>query len=236
MIRAVFFDAGHTLLDVYGVSKSQLFRILVEKVVCEVFPEKKWKVAARESERFFEKWRHDKFYIHSDEYRKKYYSIGLTTLGFSITETEKYVSKLLRTADFKLPKQIRVTNGGMKVIHELKMKGYQLGVISNWDGTLQKVLVELGIAHYFDVIVDSYWIGERKPSPSIFQHAIAQLGFTPRQILHIGDSYQADFLGAQESGMRALLLDSLEMYEITERINDLSELLDHPWLIGERNS
>ncbi|WP_052807452.1 HAD family hydrolase [Risungbinella massiliensis] len=236
MIRAIFFDAGHTLLDVYGVPKNQLFRVMVEKVVQEAFPERKWKEATRESERFYEKWRHDKSYVHSDEYRKVYYSIGLSSLGISPKESERYIVNLLHTNRFKLSRQIQVTDGGLEIIQELKERGYRLGVISNWDGTLQKVLIDLGIVHYFDVIVDSDWIGVRKPSPFIFQHAIAQLGLPPRQILHIGDSYHADFLGAQRSGMRALLLDSLEMVEITERIHSLSELLDHPWLNGEPSS
>ena len=45
-----------------------------------------------------------------------------------------------------------------------------------------------------------------KPHPEIFHAALASLRSEPAQTLHVGDSYEADWVGARQVGMQALLL------------------------------
>ena len=48
--------------------------------------------------------------------------------------------------------------------------------------------------------------GRPKPHPSIFAAAQARLGCPAAATLFVGDSYEADYLGAKGAGMQALLI------------------------------
>lgn len=48
-------------------------------------------------------------------------------------------------------------------------------------------------------------VGYLKPHPSIFHHALEQIGTTPDNTLFVGDNSTADIAGAQGVGMRAVL-------------------------------
>lgn len=45
-----------------------------------------------------------------------------------------------------------------------------------------------------------------KPSPQLFEHALESLGFSPNEILMIGDRYETDILGATRLGIKPVLI------------------------------
>lgn len=103
----------------------------------------------------------------------------------------------------------------------------KVGVISNTeDGRLEEVLKLTGICERFDVLVDSYAVGLRKPDAAIFHYALEQLGVEPSEAVYVGDSYGHDVVGAQGAGLRAILLDPLEMHTASDcpTIRTLREL------------
>ncbi|RUS21252.1 HAD-like domain-containing protein [Endogone sp. FLAS-F59071] len=57
-------------------------------------------------------------------------------------------------------------------LKELNARGMQMGVISNTDERLAKVIVSFELDQYLDFVVISAEFGEEKPSPLIFEHAI----------------------------------------------------------------
>ncbi|MDQ3820293.1 MAG: HAD-IA family hydrolase, partial [Acidobacteriota bacterium] len=82
------------------------------------------------------------------------------------------------------------------VIAELKGAGLRVGVISNTeDGRVRESLEE--IADQFDLLVDSFIVGLRKPDVRIFQYAIGQLRVAAHEAVYVGDSYGHDVLGAE---------------------------------------
>jgi putative hydrolase of the HAD superfamily len=91
-----------------------------------------------------------------------------------------------------------------------------MGVISNSDGTVGKLLEELDLAQYFESVTDSHVCGCEKPSPQIFQIALNTLKVNPEQAIYIGDVYSVDFLGARGVGMSALLMDAAGVYAATK--------------------
>lgn len=94
------------------------------------------------------------------------------------------------------------------LLSRLVERGYRLGVISNSNGRLTAHLQRVGLASFFQVIVDSAEVGVEKPHPEIFRIALARAGSAaPEEALHIGDVYAIDVLGAAGAGMNALLLD-----------------------------
>jgi putative hydrolase of the HAD superfamily len=89
----------------------------------------------------------------------------------------------------------------------LRDHGYRLGVISNWDDNLTELCQAWGIASFFDFILASWSVGYAKPNPLIFQEAARRAAVGAEAILHIGDSYRADFLGARAAGLSAVWLN-----------------------------
>lgn len=88
----------------------------------------------------------------------------------------------------------------------IRSAGYRLGIISNATHALPRMLEDAGLAGLFDTITYSFDTGAEKPDPRIFRRAVAQVGATPEQAVHVGDSYDADYLGARNAGLHAVLL------------------------------
>jgi HAD superfamily hydrolase (TIGR01509 family) len=104
--------------------------------------------------------------------------------------------------------------------------GYPLGVISNADGRIARVLERCGIADCFQSITDSGVVGYEKPNPAIFQAALASIGADARHCLYVGDVYSVDYLGATRAGMKAMLFDVAGAYRDRDlpRVDSLEQL------------
>jgi putative hydrolase of the HAD superfamily len=90
---------------------------------------------------------------------------------------------------------------------DLGSRGVLLAVVSNWDSHLPGLLEALGLARSFRAVTVSAIEGTGKPEPEIFRRTCARLGLSPAQALHVGDSLVEDYEGARAAGLSALLLD-----------------------------
>jgi putative hydrolase of the HAD superfamily len=88
----------------------------------------------------------------------------------------------------------------------LTEQGIRLGIISNWDERLRPLLAEMGLLEKVEAVVVSQEIGARKPARESFAAAARLIGFSPGEILHVGDSRREDFEGARAAGFEALWL------------------------------
>lgn len=84
--------------------------------------------------------------------------------------------------------------------------GISLGIISNFDSRLYRVLAILGLADYFQSVTISSEVGAAKPSGAIFEAALAKHRCEASDAWHIGDSEAEDYAGARAVGMRAILV------------------------------
>lgn len=86
---------------------------------------------------------------------------------------------------------------------------YKLGVITNYmDGPIcQVVFDKLGYRELFDSLVVSAEVGYRKPAEVIFEAALKETGSSPENSVMVGDTYEADIVGANRMGMRSMLID-----------------------------
>ncbi len=94
----------------------------------------------------------------------------------------------------------------LKILRTLRDAGYRLGVISNASHSLPAILEKLGLAEYFDTITYSFDVGAEKPDIRIFRRAVAQANATEERCVHVGDSFEADYLGARRAGLHAVLV------------------------------
>ena len=94
----------------------------------------------------------------------------------------------------------------LRALKDLRAAGYRTGVISNFSHRLPRVLRDVGLAPYLDTVTYSFEAGAEKPHPKIFRTAAARANVAPERVLMVGDSYEADYLGARNAGCHAVLL------------------------------
>jgi putative hydrolase of the HAD superfamily len=88
----------------------------------------------------------------------------------------------------------------------IRRGGYRLGAISNTsdDKNVQQLIDRWGLRGYFEQIVTSAGCGIRKPDPAIFRLALDHFRVRPRAAAMIGDTPEADIMGANGLGMYAI--------------------------------
>jgi putative hydrolase of the HAD superfamily len=120
----------------------------------------------------------------------------------------------------------RLFEDTVPTLDALKQKGFRIGMISNWDHRLMSIVSQLGLTPYFEHIFASSAVGTPKPGLRIFTMAIEAFGIAPDQGLHIGDSLEEDYYGAQRAGLQAVLLDrQRKAYNGVSRVETLRDLL-----------
>ena len=119
----------------------------------------------------------------------------------------------------------RLAPGTSDVLERLSAR-YDLAVVSNADGTIARLLKQIGLARFFRSVTDSGVVGFQKPTPEIFHHALNSIGAAPEESVHVGDVYSIDYLGAQSVGMQAVLMDGSGTYPDLNvpKISQLDEL------------
>jgi len=107
---------------------------------------------------------------------------------------------------------------------------HPLALASNFDHgpTARALLDRFGLARYFRAIVVSAEIGRLKPAVEVFDAVCTQLAVDAPSCLHVGDSREADVLGATAAGMPAVWIGVGEAAPAVDCISDLRELPD--WL------
>ncbi len=113
-----------------------------------------------------------------------------------------------------------------RVLNVLGERGYALGVISNTLPSLRDSLVHLGVAHLFQVAIDSASVGAFKPAPAIYELALQALNVSAPESLFVDNEYE-NVIGARRLGMDALLLDRASAGHCLEKriIADLEGIL-----------
>ncbi len=84
--------------------------------------------------------------------------------------------------------------------------GIKLGVLSNFDSRLYLVLKSLDLADFFTSITISTEVGAAKPEAKIFIEGLAKHECAPEEAWHVGDSFHADYQGANSVGIRGIWL------------------------------
>ncbi len=100
---------------------------------------------------------------------------------------------------------IRLPVGVVDVLSELAER-YTLAVLSNFMRTdcILRPLERDGLLPLLKAVVVSSDIGYIKPHPIIYAALAERVGASPEEIVHVGDDWDADILGATRAGMRAV--------------------------------
>ncbi len=105
------------------------------------------------------------------------------------------------------PGTLRLYDDALPVLDRLRDAGMRLGIISNWSWNLRRRVAQVGLQGYFEVVMASAYAGCQKPHPDIFHQALAAMGMSAQQAVHVGDLVATDVVGARAAGIQPILLD-----------------------------
>lgn len=109
-------------------------------------------------------------------------------------------------AFFGDPANWRSDPAAMAILERLRARHIALGVLSNFDYRLYRILDGLGLGRYFDSITISSEAGYAKPAPEIFRAALALHGAAAGEAIHVGDSDTHDLAGARAVGIPVIIV------------------------------
>ena len=231
-LRAVFFDAGHTLLhahpsigEIYAREAESLgVRVdatLLGARFAKVFSENEVELAAdsigavASDEQDAAMWRSIVHRVHD------------ATPELRGLDAEAWYGRLYER--FGQPELWRLYPEVEGVLKNLRGRGLKIGVISNWSTRLRHIAEGTGLDKLVDFIVASSEAGARKPDPHIFHIALHRAGVSPGRAVHVGDQVEDDVRGAERMGIRPVFLwrkpGPPPELDGTVVIRDLSELL-----------
>lgn len=144
----------------------------------------------------------------------------------SMERFDDYFSELF--AYFAQPEAWALYPEVPETLASLKRRGLTLGVISNFDSRLLRILDGLGGGHWFEHVVISSRVGYAKPAREIFAAALGRHGIDARSAVHVGDSEEKDLQGSVNAGLKGILVDrERECCGATFlRVTTLEEILD----------
>jgi putative hydrolase of the HAD superfamily len=81
---------------------------------------------------------------------------------------------------------------------------YQLGLLSNFTHgpAARKLLSQVGLDVFFEVVIISGELGYRKPHPIPFLELVERLGVPNHQVIYVGDDPEPDIFGARQAGLQ----------------------------------
>jgi HAD superfamily hydrolase (TIGR01549 family) len=202
-LRAVFFDAGNTLIRMDYDAMAAALAARGAAVSPESLERAEWRARVR---------------LDADLQARPE-----STEGGGVAE--RYVTYLLDEAGIRDPRVIaallawrRSFNRPLglwtaaapraaEAVRLARRAGVRTAVISNSNGTVRTILERLGLDGDLDFVLDSHEVGVEKPDPRIFRLALERAGVAAAEAAYIGDLYSVDVIGARRAGLAAVLLD-----------------------------
>ncbi|WP_299578207.1 YjjG family noncanonical pyrimidine nucleotidase [uncultured Sunxiuqinia sp.] len=199
----LYFDLDHTLWD-FGTNS----RLAMQKTVAEMGLDK----LIPDFDRFFAYYEtintklwaaYRKQEIRKQELIRKRFEDTLNYFNITTVDPLAMNDHYLKL----MPVQKQLYPNVLDVLDYLKQKGYQMHIITNGFTEVQHRKIESsGLAPYFKRIFISEEVQAPKPDKRIFQHALSSCNARKKKSLMIGDSWEADILGAKNAGINQVLV------------------------------
>ncbi len=220
-ITDVFFDLDHTLWDFDRNSEMAFDRILREKlpeINSQDFIEKYIPI----NQACWKLYQNDEISYLELRYNRLKHSFDALNITISDDDINQIANDYLEF----LTDNNHLFDGAIAILDYLKPK-YNLHIISNGFADIQnKKINKASLSGYFSTITNSDVAGVKKPNPDIFDYALNLAKTKKENSIMIGDSLEADVLGALDAGLDAIFFNenNILVTENIKQINHLSEL------------
>jgi putative hydrolase of the HAD superfamily len=201
-LKAVFFDAGNTLLRPYP-SVGHIYAKTAHRHgvrLTSAWVEDRFQIAWRD--------RHSPHHLKDDHADKAWWrALVKRVMGerFAGRKFHTYFEDLYDL--FAHPKNWRLFPDALPTLRALRRKKLTIGIVSNWDSRLLVLSERIGLTKEVEFVLASAVEGVAKPDRRLFQKALKHARVSPHEALHVGDSLKEDYEGAKNAGLHALLLD-----------------------------
>jgi putative hydrolase of the HAD superfamily len=200
-IRAVVFDAGHTLLEMDYAQLTAYLRsrghTLGEAAVVEAERQARMRLDAERATPT----------TRERTGQGRYVRYLLEGLGIRDDAERGAVAEWRRRFNVPIGLCHRADPQAATALQRARGAGLVVGVISNSNGSVRVALERAGLAPHLDFAIDSTEVGVTKPDPRIFGLGLAAAGTGPAETVYVGDSYFVDVVGAHQAGLGAVLFD-----------------------------
>jgi putative hydrolase of the HAD superfamily len=206
MIKAVSFDLWFTLLWEDNEALKHYQRDRVEALY-ESFSSK-LDISRHDIERYYRSTSHVRMVVSNRDLVK----LIALMIGFYPDDDflDMAVKRYIESTFYWRP---YVNEEALDIIPMLKDEyGLRIGILSNTSFSeegIWKLLENVGLDKYIDIVVSSSDIGYVKPMARAFQFIVDRLGYEAKDIVHIGDTYLDDVIGALSVGMKGVLYTGL---------------------------
>jgi putative hydrolase of the HAD superfamily len=202
VIRAVFFDAGNTLIRMDDVAIAGALARQGVTATPEEVRRAEWRARVR-----LDASLEPGFSTEHPDTGQRYLVYLLDELDVRDAATIAALAAWRRAYDPPRGLWTALEPEALEALVLAREAGLRTAVISNSNGTVAAILTELGLAQRLDFIIDSSEVGVEKPDPRIFQIALERAGLRPGEAAYVGDLYRVDVLGARAAGLQAVLMD-----------------------------
>ncbi len=220
-IKHIFFDLDHTLWDFdknSGLSFKQIFEEKNIHLNLEAF----LKIYEPINFSYWKLYREEK--ITKEKLRYRRLKDTFDALNYEISD--ELIDQISEDYIEYLPNNNFLIEGTLEILNYLK-PSYKLHIITNGFERVQQVKLEKSnISSFFDVVVTSDSVGVKKPNAKVFEYALKEAGANKENSLMIGDSYEADVLGAQALDITPIYYNenNVPVESDVKSINSLLEL------------
>lgn len=205
-VRAVFFDAGNTLLRMnYAVIAFELLGHGVRVSAIDVQRAERRARVRLDAELGTRPIRHAS--TESVSTSDLYSRLILAELGVGDPRLIEAVAAWRRAYNPPVGLWNMADPDAETALRLVRGAGLGAAVISNSNGSVRGILDSLGLGRHLDFVVDSSEVGVEKPDARIFRLALERAGLGPEEAFYVGDLYSVDVLGARGAGLAAVLLD-----------------------------
>lgn len=198
MLKAVFLDAEGTFL-IFNPSLGEIYRNLWKNIKVEIDPH----LTTIKMKKYFRLIFKEKLKPPlNGEICKKAWREVFEKAFEEYKDIEGFEEVFRKAYQFFAdPECVKVVPGFRDFLVKGKQRGLKFAVISNWDCRLYPILEGHGLLSYFDGIFLGCEVGYLKPNPEIFNRALRHFGFSPQEVLMIGDTYEDDIETPKSLGM-----------------------------------
>jgi len=228
-MQTLFFDLDHTLWDFEKNSREALTEGYdVLNLAAEGVGELKKYISSYEQANNWCWAEYRAGRIQKEQLRGLRFALAMEPWGLSENKElgEKLGKHYIETSPFKT----NLIEGTVEVLEELKSRGHRMLILTNGFEEVQHLKVErCGLAKFFDEVYTSDALGFKKPNPLAFQLALEMASEQAENVTMLGDSLEADIIGAREAGWGQVYFNpqgTPHTEEIQHEVKSLVEILD----------
>ena len=218
-IKAVLFDLGNTLVKLW-IPETVYHRILTSFKINRSIEE--IREALVKAQKDSERLKYEQLFgkIPYEEYWNKRDGLLLRHLGLP---PDRKLLKKIQTRWFDYA-ECPLFPDVNPVLSKLRERGLKMGIISTaYEQDIDAITQKTGLQkELFEVIVGADTLKKTKPDPEVFKYALTKLKVKPQETLFVGDEIDADYRGAENAGIHALLIQRTE--NKTSQTSDLSTI------------